>query len=456
MGTKIEYVDIKSIHVDENRRKLDEKKVGELRQSISDIGLLNPINVTKEDGIIRLRSGRHRLEACKRLGWTKIPATILNLDSLGSEAAELDENLVRAELSAYERSIAMARRKEIYEIVHPESKQGGSRKSEPNSSVLAPPFTQVYSARTGKSRSDVELQVKVGKALVPYRDKIRGSIMENKFVELVKLSRIKDVKQREVALSLFLENKVKSVAEVEKLRTSDNLLNLSIEEIFKIDIKVHHKEFGSVNEGEIIIPPASIDLIITNPDWIYKSALPKWSELASFARGVLRPSAYLIVFVQTRFLPHAINALDKELQFYWLCNAPFDGVQDDKTGITSSCRAVLIYNKDPSPREHSHFDDVLPKDAWIGGKRTPTFNAAYAYLLNKLTSKESVVLDPVCGSGAILVEATRIERKAIGLDPRSTKCNSAERAVRNLKDQAAVAIIRARRSAVDENRATTQ
>jgi hypothetical protein len=47
------------------------------------------------------------------LGWTEIPANVVTLDGLHVELAQIDENLIRDDLSVLERSEQIRRRKEI-------------------------------------------------------------------------------------------------------------------------------------------------------------------------------------------------------------------------------------------------------------------------------------------------------------------------------------------------------
>lgn len=57
---------IDDILITKNRRKVNQDKVKELAESIKEIGLLNPIILSKD---YILFAGAHRLEACKLLGY---------------------------------------------------------------------------------------------------------------------------------------------------------------------------------------------------------------------------------------------------------------------------------------------------------------------------------------------------------------------------------------------------
>ncbi len=94
---------INSIEIANRKRHLGD--IEQLAKSISELGLLNPITITKDGTLI---AGLHRLEACRSLGWTEIPVTIIELGELQTELAEIDENLVRSELSQLDESLQLA------------------------------------------------------------------------------------------------------------------------------------------------------------------------------------------------------------------------------------------------------------------------------------------------------------------------------------------------------------
>jgi hypothetical protein len=98
-----------------------------------------------------------RRHECRRdieyaLDWVSGPAP-------EAELIHTDENLIRANLSDAERILHVARRKELYEKLHPETKHGGDRRSararssSQNENLKA--FVADIAVKTGKGRSTV-------------------------------------------------------------------------------------------------------------------------------------------------------------------------------------------------------------------------------------------------------------------------------------------------------------
>src|SRR3954451_3716026 len=85
----------------ERLRALRKDKVTELAESMQARGLLQPLVLRTGEGAgYILVAGWHRLEAAKLLKWDNVPATVyedMKVDA--AEWAEIDENLVRADLS---------------------------------------------------------------------------------------------------------------------------------------------------------------------------------------------------------------------------------------------------------------------------------------------------------------------------------------------------------------------
>jgi ParB/RepB/Spo0J family partition protein len=85
----------------ENRARQDFGDIDRLVQSIKDVGLLQPIVVTLEDGKMRLIDGQRRTMAFEKLGFNTIPAVYLRLGS-DHLLAEYDANVVRKEFTPSE------------------------------------------------------------------------------------------------------------------------------------------------------------------------------------------------------------------------------------------------------------------------------------------------------------------------------------------------------------------
>jgi ParB family chromosome partitioning protein len=130
---KHEIVDlpVKDISYDPAKRlrKVDPNKVAELNKSIAEFGLLEPIGVTRaeEEGKYLLRYGAHRFEVVKELKWKNVTSNILDLGSTAACIAEIDENLMITVLTPTQRSDHIAKRKVLYELLHPETKKGNAQ-----------------------------------------------------------------------------------------------------------------------------------------------------------------------------------------------------------------------------------------------------------------------------------------------------------------------------------------
>ncbi len=122
-------IPISEIAIAQRRRGLDEATVAWLMDSIKIAGLLHPITITKRETGYCLVAGWHRLEACRRLGHLEIEAAEIGDMALLAELAEIDENLIRAELPPIQRADSHARREEILKEIGLVSEHGGDRKS---------------------------------------------------------------------------------------------------------------------------------------------------------------------------------------------------------------------------------------------------------------------------------------------------------------------------------------
>lgn len=204
-------VTLSKIKINPGRRPVNLDGINELARSISEIGLLNPITIDQEHILV---AGLHRLEAVKRLGWTEIECSVCTLDTLQTELAEIDENVVRTELPAIEYGELLERRKEIYESLRPETKAGQAQAAGMNRAVgnnvsdkmsaTIKPFSQDTADKLGVSPRTVEWTMQMMNGLTEDTRAIFRHYSNYKLSQsnAMKLSRMEPGKQKTAAILL--------------------------------------------------------------------------------------------------------------------------------------------------------------------------------------------------------------------------------------------------------------
>jgi len=101
---------------DRQRRVLDD--LPSLADSIARLGLINPITIDHNGVLV---AGERRLEACRSLGWTHIPARFFeDLSETDRILIELEENIKRKDISWQEHTAAIAKYHELRKAENPD------------------------------------------------------------------------------------------------------------------------------------------------------------------------------------------------------------------------------------------------------------------------------------------------------------------------------------------------
>jgi N6-adenosine-specific RNA methylase IME4 len=134
------------------------KDLGDVRvlaDSIAEVGLLHPVVVTSSG---RLIAGQRRLQACRQLGWTEVPVTIVDL--LQAARGEAHENFVRKDLLPSE-IIALKRAIEQLERRSARERQGSR-------ADLCHPATVAECQRVypGEARGNIARYLGVGRTTI--------------------------------------------------------------------------------------------------------------------------------------------------------------------------------------------------------------------------------------------------------------------------------------------------
>ena len=140
MKTTTQKLNPFDIIVPEGRRVIAPEKVQEFVESIKiNNGLINPITVRKVGKKYVLVAGGHRLAAIKQLGYTEIDCLIVECDDLQAELLEIDENLIRNDITDPITIGELAnRRDEILEKKGLRAKVGDNRHTKARGAGAAP------------------------------------------------------------------------------------------------------------------------------------------------------------------------------------------------------------------------------------------------------------------------------------------------------------------------------
>ncbi len=178
-------IDPACVVVADRLRAIDADYVAFLAESIGRRGLDTPIRVTEADGsgFHRLIAGAHRHAAAMQLGLKTIPAIPFTGDELQAEMLEIEENLVRRELSPLDQATFLAKHQALWVALYPETKKGGDlRKKAKRQDVvsvdhpLAESFSKVVSKKLGLNLRSVQRAVSRYYALTAaIRERIAGT-----------------------------------------------------------------------------------------------------------------------------------------------------------------------------------------------------------------------------------------------------------------------------------------
>ncbi len=108
-SSSIGEIEIAKIHANPNqpRRDFNEEALQELADSISELGVIQPITLRKEeDGSYMIIAGERRFRASRLAGKTTIPAYILSANEKDTMEMALIENIQREDLNPLEIALA--------------------------------------------------------------------------------------------------------------------------------------------------------------------------------------------------------------------------------------------------------------------------------------------------------------------------------------------------------------
>ena len=194
-------------------------------------------------------------------------------------------------------------------------------------------------------------------------------------------------------------------------------------EQFRTELKTQSKDFKPIENLTLIndefqnVQLSGIDCIITDPPYL-KEYLPLYDDLRDFSERVLKPSGFLIFYINPQILHDVIVKMSKseELIHYWnvsLIHTGSTGVYHFKS-VFNQHKTILIYQKKPFKQTVTYFKDVIQ-----GTGREKEFHdwqqsgeELYS-LIETFTNPNDTIVDCCAGSGTTGIQSLSHGRKSI-------------------------------------------
>ena len=244
----IEDLDVSSMRQSPNLRS-EIIQAYELANSINQKGLLQPIIVRPKEGFFQIVAGNRRFEACKLLGWRKIPCHIMELDDKAAFEVSLIENIQRQTLNPLDEAKA-------FKTYVDDFGWGG--------------ITQI-AEKLGKNPSYITKRIKLLDLPSDVRDSIRKSVISPSTAQ--ELFNLGKIQQSEIAK--LIGDKHLSIAKTRSLlRTSrDNWgfepsENMTFQTTCDIKISKISRSFDKCIIGLKLVMHRIGKVIEDNEDWI--------------------------------------------------------------------------------------------------------------------------------------------------------------------------------------------
>ena len=217
----LQKIDIAKTRISIEARQRKAEVVTSLAESMSKIGLINPITVivatytgggrADNQGYVVVAGG-HRLDAARMLGWEEIDAFVMDCavdDYKKQRLVEISENLHRAELSALERDKLVA---EWCELVGKQVRQDDA--PDPRYEKRG---TREASRQLGLSEPDVRRSRKVASLSEPAQEKARELGLDDNRSALLEAAKETEPEEQVRKLEQRADRKPEQVSRVDKV-----------------------------------------------------------------------------------------------------------------------------------------------------------------------------------------------------------------------------------------------
>lgn len=335
-----------------------------LKRSLCDHGMLHPV-VIDQDG--ELVAGRRRLAAAKDLGWSKIPARVVDVSDL--LAAALDENLCREPFLP----------SEVWAL----TKRMKSPRGRPRCGQQP----------AGKTSEKIARYFRMS----PRKVEMIGAVVESGHEDL-----IADMDKGRSAAKVY-----NALRRREKDESRKSLPAPPTE-----GYPIHHCDFRELKVEEYA------SLIVSDPPW-GREGLALIEPFVEWADRVLAPDGIIVLYPGKLFFREWGNGLASRFQFF--CTGavvypkPF---RRPSSNVVEGWQIVLVFQR--RQWKMKVLDTVHIQDAEWGAEKGwhpwQQPSQGMAHWIKAFSRQGQLVLDPFCGGGTVPFVCRQLKRRCISCD----------------------------------------
>lgn len=409
-----QMIPIESIVIGDRTRK-DFGDISILAESISSVGLLQPIVINENKELV---DGQRRILAYKQLGKKEIQFYQVSLEQIiigefhansnhkdftSSERVAIS-NAVEKHIREYSRGIGRPR---IDEKADRLITIGSEQSSNSTNPVLDKDYVVNLTTYSGRIKDNVS----------KYLGTTRNTLeKEKRIVEAAERDpqSFEDTRQkvdnRKISVDKgfkIIQKKIKRDQVIAAARESTD--NSKIETLFLGDFREESKK----------IPDCSVDLIFTDPLYYAKEIL-LYKDLAAVAFRVLKDGGSLVAYANHCLIPEITKFIeDTGLNRQWILaiklSGPFSHFHPKRVSI--KWKPLLWFIKGNKVNSIDYISD------FIESKRVEKISNEYEqslieaqHVISRLTVEGQKVFDPMMGSGTTGVATIKLDRKFIGIE----------------------------------------
>ena len=371
------------------------KELGDLdglKGSIQEVGLLHPVVISEGRALV---AGRRRVEACKQLGWSRIPVHVVSLND--PLRGEFHENAVRKAFTPSER-VTIARALEPLEQESAKKRKGHG----------GPRSGKLPEGSTGEVGEKLAVAVGIGRrTLEKAREVVEAAEADPECFGSM---------QEKMDETGNVDRAYRSVQKEKRIKDRTAMAKAN----HPLSGEAYQLQCSDVDEVVKYVKEGSVDAIVTDPPY-GEEVVQRCSALGKLARVVLKPGGHCLVMLGQAHLPEALMALTEQLTYQWTLAYLTPGASTRIFGrkVLSNWKPVVwltngkgdfefVSDVLTSPERDKQYHDWGQSE---GGMRE---------LIERFTVPKALVLDPFCGGGSTGEAALRLGRLFVGTDSDET------------------------------------